>query len=80
MVLIPIVLLGTPAVALLYFVVGLCLYIAAKRKNSRFPGSVDAEKMRERKGCLILAGVTVLVFGGTLVGVMALLSAAVAHM
>ena len=78
--LIPIVLFGAPALSLLYFAVSLWRYVSAKRKNSRVSGSVDAEKMQERKSSLIYSIVILATFLAAIIGLVVLFSTSVSFM
>lgn len=49
-----------PTAALVGFIVTLCLYLAAKRKNKREPGSVGECVLRARRNAFIVCSV---VFG-----------------
>ena len=70
----------TPIILLVLFVIFLCRYLFAKKKNKVAPGTFTDEDIEERKITLIAisiaAGVAVIVVGGIFV----LLCMAVAHM
>ena len=58
-----------PISAVVFFVVSLCMYLSAKRKNKREAGSVPENVLKARKIALIVSSV---VFGLLLAAVIAL--------
>ena len=68
------------AAAISWFVVSLCLYLSAKNKNKRQPGSVSSRVMKTRKIMLIVSSVIAGVLAVIVLAFMALLFMAVAVM
>ena len=71
---------GMPAAALIWFLTSLGLYLSARRKNKRAPGSVDEETMRESRNSLIGSAVVAALLVGGLIAIIVLLYTAVAFM
>lgn len=69
-----------PTAALVFFIVSLILFITAKRKNKRAPGTYSEGQVRTRKICLILSAVIVGIMAAVIIGFMCLLFMAVAFM
>jgi len=71
---------GLPTILLIFFIVSLCLYISAKRKNKAVPDSFSVQQIRTRKILLIVSAVITGIFILIEVGFIALLAMAVANM
>lgn len=70
----------SPVIFLVLFLVRLCRYIAAKRKNEAAPGSVPEETVLTHRTLMIVFLVFTIVFSAIVFGVMALLSQEIAYM
>ena len=53
---------GTPIAVITLFVISLCNYISAKRKNKKTPGTVSDEDIKKHKMWLIVLSVLIGVF------------------
>lgn len=71
---------GIPAAALVFFAVSLALYLSARRKNKRTPGSVDPAVLRGRRLMLIVSAVIAGAFAAVVIAFAVLLFMAVAFM
>ncbi|MBE6570396.1 MAG: hypothetical protein E7658_09310 [Ruminococcaceae bacterium] len=69
-----------PAAALLFFGICLILYISARRKNKRVPGTFTEGQMRVRLICLIVSAIIAGLMLAIVLAFMALLFLAVAFM
>lgn len=69
-----------PAAAIIFFVVSLCLYLAAKKQNKRQPGSVSLQTLKSRKIMLIVSSVIAGVLAAIVIAFIALMFMAVAFM
>ena len=69
-----------PVIFLILFLVRLCRYIAAKRKNKAVPGSVPEETVLTHRTLMIVFLVFTIVFSAIVLGVMVLLSREIAYM
>ncbi len=69
-----------PGLALIFFGVTLALYLTARYKNKKIPGSVSAASMKNRKLWLIVSAVVLGVMLLVVLGFMGLLLLAVAFM
>ena len=69
-----------PVIFLILFLVRLCRYIAAKRKNKAVPGSVPEETVLTHRTLMIVFLIFTIVFSAIVLGVMALLSREIAYM
>ncbi len=69
-----------PAAALAFFIVSLVLFLTAKGKNKRFPGTYSPEQMKGRKICLIVSSVIFGILAAVVIGFVCLLMMAVAFM
>ena len=54
--LIPIIFFGLPAIMLVLFAVGLILYLTAKHRNKRSPGTYTDRQLKMRLTFLIVSG------------------------
>lgn len=70
----------SPVIFLVLFLVRLCRYIAAKRKNDASPGSVPEETVLTHRRLMIVFLILTVVFSAIVLGVMALLSQEIAYM
>ncbi len=71
---------GLPLAALIFFVVSLTLYLAARHQNKRAPGSVTDAALRARRLMLVIASVIAGLFVVVIVAFAVLLVTAVAFM
>ncbi|MBQ8232760.1 MAG: hypothetical protein IJZ34_12660 [Lachnospiraceae bacterium] len=71
---------GLPIIALLFFIISLCRYISAKRKNKAMPNSYSTEEIKKRKLLLIVSSVIAGVFIMVVVSLIVLLFMAAAYM
>ena len=71
---------GMPLFTTVWFVVSLCRYLSAKKKNKQNPGTVPQKELRSRKILLILTAVLAGVFLAILLGLIAMAYMAVAYM
>lgn len=71
---------GLPVLALIFFIVSLCRFIYAKKKNKIQPGWFGVAEMRKRKRLLVISSVIAGVFAAVIVGLAILLYTAVAFM
>ncbi len=78
--LLPILYFAVPILALIFFGVALALYLTARYKNKKIPGSVSAASMKNRKLWLIVSAVVLGVLLLVVLGFMGLLLLAVAFM
>lgn len=69
-----------PAAAIAFFIVSLCLYISARRKNKAQPGSISLQTLNTRKIMLIISSVIFGVLALVVIGFIALMFMAVAFM
>lgn len=69
-----------PAGTISWFVVSLCLYLSARNRNKRQPGSVSPRIMRTRKIMLIVSAVIAGVLTVVVIAFIVLLFMAVAFM
>ena len=69
-----------PVVAILFFIVSLCLFLSAKKQNKLQPGSVSDQALRKRKIMLIVSSVIAGVLAAIVIAFIALLYMAVAFM
>ena len=69
-----------PVIFLVLFLVRLCRYISAKRKNKAAPGTVPEETVLTHRTLMIVFLVFTIVFSAIVFGVMALLSQEIAYM
>lgn len=69
-----------PIVALVFFIISLCLYISAKNQNKKLPESVSSDTLKSRKTTLIVSSVTAGVIWAIVIGLFALLASAIAYM
>lgn len=69
-----------PVIFLILFLVRLCRYIAAKRKNEAAPGTVPEETVLTHRTLMIVFLIFTIVFSAIVLGVMALLSQEIAYM
>ena len=71
---------GIPAILIIFL--GICLYryISAKNQNKVSPGTFSDAEIKNRKILLIVLSVIVGIFAVIVIGFIALLSMAVAHM
>lgn len=72
--------LAIPLMTLIFFVVSLCEYLSARKREKREPGSVSPEEMKRRKTMLIVSSVIAGVLLAIVVGFVGLLYMAVAFM
>lgn len=70
----------SPVIFLVLFLVRLCRYIAAKRKNEASPGTVPEETVLTHRTLMIVFLVFTIVFSAIVLGVMVLLSREIAYM
>ena len=71
---------GLPSAALIFFVVSLVLFLSARRKNKRAPGSVDPAVLRTRRLLLIIASVIAGLFAAVIIAIGLLMLMVVAYM
>ena len=71
---------GLPVAALIGFAVSLTLYIVAKVKNKRAPGTYSADAIRIRGICSVVFGAIFGTLVVVFVGILLLIYAAVAYM
>ncbi len=69
-----------PLALAVLFVVCLCRYLSAKKRNKQMPGSVLPETLSARKLYAILSGVIAGVFWAAVIGIIALFAMAIAYM
>ncbi|MBQ7922840.1 MAG: hypothetical protein IJ325_09755 [Clostridia bacterium] len=69
-----------PSAAILFFVISLVMYLYARRKNKRVPGTYTENQMKTRLICLIVSSVIAGVLALVVIGFMILLFMAVAFM
>jgi dipeptide/tripeptide permease len=69
-----------PTAALVGFIVTLCVYLAAKRKNKREPGSIGECVMKARKNAFIVCSVVFGLVVAMIAALVILLYTAVAFM
>ncbi len=69
-----------PLLSVIVFVVSLILFCCGKSKNKRYPGSVSAETMEERKLFLIISSIVAGVFVFSTVAVSLLVYSIIAYM
>ena len=70
----------SPVIFLVLFLVRLCRYIAAKRKNKAAPGTVPEETVLTHRTLMIVFLIFTIVFSTIVLGVMVLLSREIAYM
>lgn len=70
----------SPVIFLVLFLVRLCRYVAAKRKNKAAPGTVPEETVLTHRTLMIVFLVFTIVFSAIVLGVMVLLSREIAYM
>lgn len=70
----------SPIIFLVLFLVRLCRYISAKRKNDASPGAVPEETVLTHRRLMIVFLILTVVFSAIVLGVMALLSQEIAYM
>ena len=58
-----------PLAAAVFFLVSLILYLSAKVKNRRAPGSVDASVVKKRRNRTIVSGIIAAVLVGAMLAV-----------
>lgn len=75
-----IVFFGVPVMLLVAFGISLERYIAAKKQNKRVPGIFPPEEIKKRKILLIALSVVLGVLAAIVIGLLVLLSMAVAYM
>jgi len=78
--LIPIIFFGLPAIMLVLFAVGLILYLTAKHRNKRNPGTYTDRQMKARFIFTVVTGIIAAVMAASVIGIMVLLFTAVAFM
>ncbi len=78
--LLPILYLAVPTLALFFFAATLTLYLTARRKNKKIPGSVSAVSLKNRKLWLIVSSIVLGVMLLVVLGFMGLLLLSVAFM
>ena len=69
-----------PTAALIAFVVSLCRYFSAMKKNKLFPGTYAADELKKRKTALIVWGIIAGILVAMVVGIIVLLFTAIAFM
>ena len=69
-----------PAASLAFFAVSLILYLFAKYKNGRAPGTYSDRQMTVRRLCLIVSAVIFAVMAAAVIAVMALVAMVLAYM
>ena len=69
-----------PTAALIAFVVSLCRYFSAKKKNILSPGTYAADELKKRKTALIVWGIIAGILVAMVVGIIVLLFTAIAFM
>lgn len=70
----------SPVIFFVLFLVRLCRYISAKRKNEAAPGTVPEETVLTHRTLMIAFLIFTIVFSAIVLGVMALLSQEIAYM
>ena len=71
---------GLPLAATVFFLVSLILYLSAKGRNRRAPGSVDAAVVKKRRNRTIVSGVIAAVLVAAMLVVMWGISNALTYM
>jgi heme/copper-type cytochrome/quinol oxidase subunit 2 len=69
-----------PIAFVIFFIVSLCLFVCAKVKNKKKPGSVEESRVKLYKILLIISGIIVGVLAAVIISFIALLFLAVAYM
>lgn len=69
-----------PIVVAAFFVVSLILFLSAKGKNRKQPGTVPSEEIKWKKLLLIISAVTLLIYLAIAIGLILLIATAVAFM
>lgn len=72
--------LGTPVAVLVLFVISLCRYLSAKKRNKAEPGRVSDTDLKKRRIMLIVTAALLGVLVAIVIALAALLSMAVAYM
>ena len=72
--------LGTPVAVLVLFVISLCRYLSAKKRNKAEPGRVSDTDLKKRRIMLIVSAALLGVLVAIVIALAALLSMAVAYM
>ena len=71
---------GIPVLLIALFVTSLYRYISAKKQNRQAPGTFPPEEIKKRKILLIVLSVALGVLAAIVIGLLVLLSMAVAYM
>lgn len=71
---------GIPIAAIVFFVVSLCRFLSASKRNKLQPGSVDEQTIKTRKILLIVASVIAGILVAIVLSMVALLYMAVIFM
>lgn len=71
---------GVPAVLLIFLGVSIFRYVTAKRKNAKAPDTYSSREMKARETLLIVSAVLTGFFLAILIGLIMLLTMAIAHM
>lgn len=74
------ILFGMPIILIIFFCVSIDRYISAKKQNKESPGTYSDTEIKKRKITLILSGVVAGIFVVIIIGLIVLLSMAVAYM
>lgn len=74
------VLYGLPVAIVIFFIVSLVRFMAAKSKNRKAEGTFSAEEMKKRKVTLIVASILAAALLLFIIGLIALMFLAVAYM
>ncbi|MBQ6706131.1 MAG: hypothetical protein IJN07_01290 [Clostridia bacterium] len=72
--------LGTPVAVLVLFVISLCRYLSAKKRNKAEPGRVSDADLKKRRIMLIVTAALLGVLVAIVIALAVLLSMAVAYM
>lgn len=70
----------SPVIFFALFLVRLCRFVSAKRKNDASPGAVPEETVLTHRTLMIVFLIFTVVFSAIVLGVMALLSQEIAYM
>lgn len=79
-VLVYILYLSVPLISLTFFIVSLCLFLSAKKKNKITPGIFTASQLVIRKALLIVSSVILFVVLTIIIALIALFAMAIAYM